>query len=227
MRPISELKDTCKGADIYIIGSGPSMDFFDPEFFRGRIVLGVNEVYCKFPVTYIVGKHIESIAAAAAHGIPAIMSKHHCGDTGYKLNESELDFYMFEHACNGNYELNYQNIGQGDKIFVSESTLSSAMHVAAYMGAANIILCGHDCGLLDNKQNFDGYMDFIRPIAEDAKYSEAQRVEFYNGFLARIESHTITLREKLKAAYGCRVYSLNPFVNIGLEGHVYQKTHDA
>ena len=47
-RPITELKDTHKGEDVWIIGSGSSMDYIDPSFFDNKITIGVNDVYKKY-----------------------------------------------------------------------------------------------------------------------------------------------------------------------------------
>ena len=85
------------------------------------------------------------------------------------------------------------------------------MHVAAYLGARNILLCGHDCGSLDGKIAFDGYYDEVKDLI--AKWR----------MLVRMEEQTVAVREKLHEVYVCRVYSLNPFVNFGLEKHEYRQ----
>ena len=51
-----------------------------------------------------------------------------------------------------NFKLEYP----ADGLVVSHSTITSAMHLAAYMGAATVILAGHDCGALDGQLNFAG-----------------------------------------------------------------------
>ena len=97
-----------------------------------------------------------------------------------------------------------------DKIVVSYSTITSAIHIAAYMGAANIIVVGHDCGKLDGELN--------------TRLSESPMgTKFYSDFVGQIETSTIQLRTRIKEVYGCNLYSLNPFVNFGIEGHKYEK----
>ena len=39
MRPVTELRD-CYAEDIYIIGSGPTVDYIDECFFRDKIDRG-------------------------------------------------------------------------------------------------------------------------------------------------------------------------------------------
>ena len=103
------------------------------------------------------------------------------------------------------------NVVGTDMIVVSYSTITSAIHIAAYMGATNIIIVGHDCGTLDGNVNIAGYDE------------SPHGAQFYRDFFTRIEPQTIALRAKLKEIYGCNVYSLNPFINFGLEGHKYER----
>ena len=88
------------------------------------------------------------------------------------------------------------------------------------MGAKYIILVGHDCGTLDGEPNFNGYHD-------DSTYSishgNEEPKEKYKLWLSEIEEQTITLKKLLKEKYGCEIYSLNPFINFGLEGHRYER----
>ena len=103
-----------------------------------------------------------------------------------------------------------------DDIIVSYSSITSAIHLAAYMGAKNVVLCGHDCGTIDGQVTIKDYYKNIRPVQGNLRG--------YNHWLTnQIEGHTIALKSKLKEIYGTNVYSLNPFVNIGLEGHKYSK----
>ena len=105
-------------------------------------------------------------------------------------------------------------VTEGDALVVSFSTITSAMHLAAYMGARNIILVGHDCGTIDGKLKFEGY-----PVPE---FQEVNK-DFYRNFLQNIEPQTKLVRDQLQTVYECRVYSLNPWVNVGLEGHVWRR----
>ena len=86
------------------------------------------------------------------------------------------------------------------------------LHLAGYMGAKNILLCGHDCGTLDGQLTFDNYYD--EPISDTVAYWRTMN---------RFESESMAMRQRLKDVYGCRVYSLNPFLNFGLEGHSYRR----
>lgn len=213
MKPIGELNNIHAGHDIYVVASGASADFIDQSFFDNKIAIGVNEVWKRFHnLDYVVRKESrlmdEAISASRQFGFKTIASAHNCGTLKYVKNDGAD--YVFEHLDNALEIIDLSVIGT-DKIVVSYSTITSAIHVAAYMGAANIILVGHDCGTLDGKTNIAGYAESIAGA------------QFYRKFLTVIEPQTLALRAKLKEVYGCNLYSLNPFVNFGLEGHEYER----
>jgi hypothetical protein len=78
------------------------------------------------------------------------------------------------------------------------------------LGAANIILCGHDCGSLDGLVQMGEYVGMMQPSQQA-----------YFNWLGEIEDQSKQVREKLKEVYQCCIYSINPFLNFGLEGHSY------
>ena len=213
MKSIRELKNIHEGYNIYVVASGASAGYIDQSFFDNKIAIGVNEVWKRFyNLDYVVRKESrrmdEAISASRQFGFKTIASAHNCGTLKYAKNEGAD--YVFEHLDNALEIIDLSVIGT-DKIVVSYSTITSAIHVAAYMGAANIILVGHDCGTLDGKTNIAGYAESIAGA------------RFYREFLTVIEPQTLALRAKLKEVYGCNLYSLNPFVNFGLEGHEYER----
>jgi hypothetical protein len=213
MKPISELKNIHNGHDLYVVASGASAGYIEQSFFNNKIAIGVNQVWKRFSnLDYIVRKESTWMdvtqAASKSMGFKTIMSRHNCGALGY--GENDGGDYVFDHPDNAITKLDLDVIGT-DKIVVSYSTITSAIHIAAYMGAANIVLIGHDCGTLDGQVNFPDYGEAIGGA------------DFYRKFITQIEPQTLTLRERIKEVYGCPIYSLNPFINFGLEGHRYER----
>lgn len=214
MKPISELKDIHKGYDLYVVASGASAGYIEQSFFNNKIAIGVNQVWKRFTnVDYIVRKEKQGMsnaqAASKSLGFKLIASQYDCGT--YAFTQNTVGNYFFQHMDNnGLKEINLDVVGT-NWIVVSYSTITSAIHIAAYMGAANIILVGHDCGLLDGEINFPGYGEAIAGET------------FYREFITQIEPQTVALRERLKEVCGVNIYSLNPFVNFGLEGHEYSR----
>lgn len=209
-RPISDLKHRHEREDVWVLASGPSMNYIDPDFFIHKVSIGVNEMYQFFPLTYVVWKESRNPDPQEWGATVIITSQYDSGNLELSKTEMDMDHFVFEHAQNENQDIDFSVIGT-DKLVVSYSTITSAMHLAAYMGAANIILCGHDCGTLDGKMNLDGYPQSIMGDLQ------------YRIWIKEIEPQTTMLRAELQVEYDCRIYSLNPFINLGLEGHEYKR----
>lgn len=219
IKNIKELKNIHQNSDIYIIASGGSLDFFDPSFFENKLTIGVNQVYKKIDCTYLVRKEKSKIRESIKTGSKVIVSLWDSGDInkGKKLNNlngfEDLNFYFFNHKENKHTKIDFSILGT-DEIIVSYSTITSAIHIAAYMGAKNIILVAHDCGLINNKFVFDGYYDSI-------KETPWVKWDDYKKWLKVIEKQTIETKKELMKEYNCNIYSLNPFINYNLEGNKY------
>lgn len=86
------------------------------------------------------------------------------------------------------------------------------MHIACEMGAANIILVGCDCGTLDGKFYFPELTprQTVRAAVGLPEFSEGEFAGCHVG------------PDALQKHYGVLIYSLNPFVNLNLEGHKFE-----
>lgn len=211
---ISKLKNKHRGQDIWVIGAGPSAGFVDAEFFANKITVGVNYTWRHFDVDYVVVKENFALWEALKAGQTVAASRFHCGNMKHAENNAEQPFYVFDHVENELDRVNLDVIGTDDRLVVSYSTITSAIHLAAYLGAENIILVGHDCGTIDGQDYMSGY------YIPAGMPSSSQ--EFIDGFIRAIEPQSLAVRERIREVYGCRVYSLNPWINLGLEGHKYE-----
>ena len=81
------------------------------------------------------------------------------------------------------------------------------MHLACKLGASTVILVGVDCGILDGRANQKGY--------ESGNLVTSDTI----GWLARWELHLREVKDRLRAVYQVDFHSLNPFINLNLEGH--------
>ena len=97
-----------------------------------------------------------------------------------------------------------------DGLVVGSTSMHGAMHLAAHMGAANIIMVGADCGRIDGKFNHEGYT---------SGNLETSDPDFW---LARWETHLRQVKAYLCDRYDVNIYSLNPFLNMNLEGHEWR-----
>tara|TARA_B110000037_G_C16960405_1_gene440707 strand:+ start:34 stop:699 length:666 start_codon:yes stop_codon:yes gene_type:complete len=220
---LNKFKNIHNNKDIYIIASGKSLDFIDNSFFNNKITIGINQVYKKFITTYLVRKEfklLDEILKKNLKLIHFISKGEHGGNNNnnifivnkYKNNKNII---IYNHNINNHL---VEQLPDDNKLLVSYSTITTGIHLAAYMGAKNIILVGHDCGTLNGEPNFKGYHT-------DSTYKIAHKngKKDYINWLKKIENGTIKLKKLLKEKYGCNIYSLNPFINFGLEGNVYNK----
>ena len=222
---ILNFKDIHTNKDIYVVASGKSLDFISNDFFNNKITIGINQVYKKFTTTYLVRKEyalLENILKNQSLDIIHFVSVGNAGsNNALNLNFIVKNFKYNKNIVLYNHDTNVwdlNNLPSDNKLLVSYSTITTGIHLAAYMGAKNIILVGHDCGTLNGEPNFEGYHN-------DTTYKIAHKEgkKDYINWLKKIENHTIKLKKLLKDKYGCNIYSLNPFINFGLEGNIYKK----
>ena len=217
---IISLKDLHKGEDIYVLGSGTTLDFIDKDFFNNKITVSVNNVGVVYlPTTqYVVTKyHREAIDyAQRLPNSKVVVSRGNLGNGDYPELPNLPNLYYFNHNINKDYATSVNEwLLDEDALFVSWSSITSAMHLAAYLGAKNIIMVAHDCGELDDKGWVSGYPT---ETWDEIKIEEAKERN------RKFEIQSIAVKKKLIELYGCNVYSLNPFINYSLEGHKYRGT---
>lgn len=226
-KSIRLLKDRHNGEDIYVIAAGASAGHIDPGFFDGKTTIGINRVFGRFRCDYVVMKEFANVdydRELAQSGAAPIIARWDAGGIRQgKMRPNIMSFrnprcYFFDHLENKREQIDVSLIGaDDDRLVVSYSTITSAIHLAAYMGARNVILVGHDCGTLDGQSVFPGYYKSM----EVSPWTNSQQ---YAGWLTQIESQTLVVKSKLYEIYGARVLSINPFINFGLEGRRYDRT---
>ena len=212
---ILSLRNIHKNKDVYVLGSGGSLNFIDPKFFHKKITVCVNEVGETYlPTTkYIVTKyHPEAIKfAQQMPNVNVVVSRGSLGGPHYAALPALKNLYTFDHNINRDASTSVVADWplEDGSLYVSWSSITSAMHLSAYLGAKNIIMVAHDCGELDDKSWVDGYVydTWDKTKVEEAKERNKQ-----------FEIQSIAVKGKLKELYGCNIYSLNPFINYNLEG---------
>ncbi|WP_088183222.1 glycosyltransferase [Sphingobium sp. Z007] len=224
--PVSLLQDRHKGEDIFVVAAGPSGNFIDPALLKGKTVIGVNRAFRHFPCTYSIFKEFAngefSCELADGETVPVVSrgAYGHLEKDGQRRNSvffRQPTAYFYDHPENLFDKMDLTPISHQDgRLVVSWSTITSAIHLAAYMGAANIILLGHDCGAIDGKAVLDGYYDGM----DASMWSDLDQ---YRDWLKKIERQSMTVRDAIQESYGARLVSINPFLNFGLEGHDYRR----
>ena len=224
-KELSDFKNIHYKEDIYIVASGASTGFIDKDFFSNKITIGINQIYKWVNTKYLVRKEtklLNDVLKEVNKDTIHFISRGNSGNSDSqnleiknKLYSDNKNVIIFNHNTN---KLSMPDNIPNDGLVVSFSTIVSGIHLAAYMGAKNIILVGHDCGTIDGIPNVEGYHN-------DSSYKIVWKKgkEDYIKWLPKIENDTIKLKKILKEKYNVNVYSLNPFINFNLEGHKYEK----
>lgn len=215
-RHVSELKNNELGKDIYVLGSGKSLDYVEPSFFNGKITIGIGDVYKRFRCNYSVTKERQHLARRVKEANSTFIVAEFQNGNNHTSRNPDIPIeglhYYFNHRHN-DHRLHLEEL-DSDRIIVSWGTVNTALHLACYLGAQNIILAGCDCGTIDGQSNFDNYRDANSAAPPSSK-------QWYDNWLKKIAGDIVILANELRRR-GLGVVSLNPFVNFQLEGHVYK-----
>lgn len=207
--PITYLKGHYPGSTIYVVASGKSMDYIPKSFFGvEKIIIGVNQVYRDIRCDYVLMHHGEDGQRAIDDGQALVCSEFHCGHTSWGRNLFRGDYSTYAHAENQQTRgIDLKALDSEDRLAISACTTAEAVHLAAYMGATTIILCGADSGRLDGELNYAGYNDGGPTNPTHIPMTEPLLILLVN-----------ELRKR-----GVTILSLNPFINPGMEGHIYSR----
>lgn len=210
-KPITDLHNCFAQQDVYVVCAAPSLDYIAPSFFEQKNVIALNFTYTRVPYSFVVCK-LPNETLYKDVGDKLITSRNLFGNHGAEWNtfEDGPSYYMFDHENNRGI-IDYSVLGT-DKIIVGKSTTVSAIHLAAYMGAKNIILCGVDGGTLDGEIVCKGYDIDSKPHAWES----------YRHFVREAAEQSREVCNKLKEFYKCNIYSLNPFLDFTFDGHIFE-----
>tara|TARA_R110002050_G_scaffold112135_6_gene226223 strand:+ start:51 stop:734 length:684 start_codon:yes stop_codon:yes gene_type:complete len=221
---IKKLKNKYQGEDIWLLLAGSSVDYIDKSFFENKITIGQNHMFKLFPCNYIVMKDCmeeprfpRAIKQCNELNIPLLYSEYYGGKLSDQKNIVEHDnSYVFSHNPRKPsiwLKDELPNLKEDD-IITSRSTVTTLMHIACYMGAKNIILCGHDCGTINGNLYAEGYTE--------SDWKSANNWNGINTFLNKSQNDSILVRDYLKEKYNVNIYSINPFLNLGLENNEFK-----
>lgn len=207
MTELADLAGVHAGEDVWVLGSGASLEYVDRAFFDGRVTIGTNLVGLRWrPTTYSVTKYHQVAVdlRAAQPDVPVLVSRFLHGNHEHREWSGEADCIVFDHKQNVGADFDVvRDWPEPDQLLVSWSTITTSMHLAAHLGARAIFLVGHDCGDLGGEFRYLNY----------GPGGDGDR-----GLFAAFERQSIAVKGALRERYGVHVHSLNPFINFNLEG---------
>lgn len=207
MRELSSFKNIHKGETVWVLGSGGSLEFIDPKFFDDKICIAANFVGKIFGLqNYFTFSHYHNDSfqmAESSRFVFTPLREHGNRDEWFGSLPNNIVLFDTNSGEPGVKFDPFTRDNPGDSLIIGSSSIHGAMHLAAYIGAASIVLVGVDCGQLNDKDRFSEY-----PVG-DTPWN------IYN-------DHLILMKRWLIENYGCHIYSLNPFVNLNLEGNKFR-----
>jgi hypothetical protein len=213
MRLITELPR--HPTDIYVVGSGSSLNYVNRSFFDGKVTIGINLAYRFFQITYGISIHTSLIPEMIARGVVGISPEWDMGIHGRKRVKmgNEVVFrhknntqYIYDERHTGYLDIDFSDFDNPEQLVIG-GIASSAIHLAYRLGATSIILAGIDGGVLDGITNIRSYTP--EPTEAEHIYEMQPQIDLVCNMI----------RSK-----GVGVYSLNPFTNFCLEGHTFNKS---
>ena len=200
------------GETVWVLGSGASLQRVSPLMFAGQTVVATNFAGTTAGLErfYSVAHHhsdADRIAALRTDLLvftPDIEQLPPEDRSPARASAPNVRFVPTtdQHYSRFDPEVHWPT--DDDRLVVGPTSLHMAMHLAAYMGAANIILVGADCGAFDN-------------VSRIADYPDPNGHLHYGLWTRSLEAMARRLR-----ILGVGVHSLNPWVTPRLEGHRYE-----
>jgi hypothetical protein len=208
---LDDVAGTHEGGDVYVIASGKTLDYYDPRFFDDKFLIGVNYGWSlTLPkVDYMVTKyHHTALEWVSDERVGTMVVTR--GLRGHRNMQPLADDRMLVVDHNENTVERWDGDWPENGLVATHSTITTAMHLAAVLGARNIVMVGADCGVLDEETNVGDYNEGHRHL----QFAMFGLFEKQNRIVANI----------LRDRYKVNVVSLLPFVTPNMEGHTF-KSH--
>lgn len=207
---LSELRNREHLSTIWVLGSGPSLNYVAGEFFADKIVvstnfsaraLGVRPQYA-FTHYHANAKDLLSDSdVVVTLGGDTLTQKPWQGEQPPQLALAPQKSYAPPGAGWDPFGAHTPPDGS---LAYGSSSLHGAMHLAAFLGAGSIILVGADCGQIDGADRVHNY-----------------QVPNGHTLWQLYDKHHQLMAHWIRSAYEIQVMSLNPFINLNLEGHTF------
>jgi len=209
MKHLRELQGKHLGADAYVIGSGQTLEHYDPAVFDGCLTIGVNQGWANHldSVDYMVTKYHGNVEWWQSGRVgDLIVTRGIRGHLRDFIDESP-EYYVVEHNDNPVEAFTTDDWPDDEHALVaSHSSITTALHLAAYMGARRIFTVAADCGTLDGHMTVTGH----------------DRRQTTLNTLKSFDVQNSIVKAELEKRYDTTVIGLSPFPTPNMTGHVFE-----
>lgn len=200
---IHDLYDRHPGADVYVIGTGPSLRCLDLAYFAGKVTVGVNQAWKHLPTTYSVTVHPELVreyeAAGGANTRWVVKKKPPMAHLGL----DDPTYYVFGTS----YDVQTVRTRPADTLYLGEGAQTTAMDLAARLGAKTVILVGCDAAsLLGDFHAHDQHVRWLGMKADDQYHLYRKRTAQTRAVLRGMGVGVMTLTPFIGAVHGDEDY---------------------
>jgi len=208
---LMDIQNRHVGDTAWVFGSGATLNYLSPDFFKDKLTIATNAGAIHFGIKPNYGfTHHHPRFHGFVDDNPDtvfVVNRYDYPTTNQWSNPPENVIVHDPKTVKNSHDkfdpFGHDKPAHAHQLVFGSSSVHGSMHLAAYVGAKNIVLVGVDCGTLDNDVNFSKY-----PNATQRSFVVWNR-------------HLALMRDWLKDTYGVNTYSLNPFVNLHLEGHTF------
>jgi hypothetical protein len=209
---LTDFADIHAGETVWVLGSGASLQSISPRLLARQTVVATNFAGTTAGLEwfYSVAHHhsdADRIAVLRPDLLvftPTVEQLPPEDQSPARASEPNVVFVPTSDQHYSGFDPEAHWPTDDDRLVVGPTSLHMAMHLAAYMGAADIVLVGADCGAFDNASRIADYPD------PDGHLHYGLWTRSLEAMAARIRS------------LGVGVHSLNPWVTPRLEGHRYE-----
>ena len=206
---LEDLRDKHAGETVWVLGSGPSLNFIDSGFFADKVVVSTNFAAQVMKIRpQFLFTHYHENAQELLDTADVVVTLEH--DTMTRLtwqSEPHASLVLIPQDSPNPPGIHWNIFGahtpRDDSLAYGTSSLHGSMHLAAWLGASHIMMVGADCGAIDGEHRVLDYPEGEQPW------------DMY-------DRHHREMKQWLEQNYGVTVYSLNPFINLNLEGHKFE-----
>jgi hypothetical protein len=207
----TELQKLHDGETVWVLGSGPSLNYIDGSFFDDKTTVSTNfsaralGVRADYAFT-----HYHANAADLLNDTMTVVTIEHdtltfkpWGD--HNSHDLVLAPTPYDRPPGSAWNPITSHTPAPGQIAYGSSSLHGAMHLAAHLGASFIMLVGADCGQIDGADRVSNY-------------------QYPGGHTpwTLYDRHHQLMKQYLEKKYPVKIHSLNPFINLNLEGHTFQ-----
>lgn len=206
---IADLPRLPPNTDVYLIGTGPSLRCLDLSYFDDKVCIGLNQAWRHLKTAYSITVHPELVVeyeqSDRQTGTQWVVKKK---PPMASLSLDDPRYYVFTTS----YDVLDVVRRPADVLFLGEGVQTTAMDLAARMGARSVVLVGCDAKSLGG--DFHAHDQHVRWLGQ----RPADQYALYREDTARVRAFLRRL--------GVPVMTLSPFIGVDAGEEDYLRLRD-